>query len=293
MEDLVCVILINYNGAEDTTECVKSLLCSDYLNIRIIIVDNASKHSRIEYSSDIPKEFCDIIYMKENLGFAGANNVGIQYAMKYDPAYVLIINNDTVVCSNFLFPLIDVIQNNPSVGIVTSKIYYYDEKDILWFGGSYYDEKLYECKIDGIGQQEVDRHNEKKEIPFATGCLWLIPIEVIHKVGLMCEDYFLYYEDADYCERVKRHGYKIFYEPKSVIYHKESKSTKKGSDAYRYYNIRNYLIFIRRFCSIDKRIIAYSKKWFLTSKDLIRHRLKWSVFICSWKDFIFRNYGKM
>lgn len=291
MERLVCAILVNYNGREDTEACVESLLTAQYKNIRVVIVDNASTRNKVVYNQVIKKEQCNIIYMDENIGFAGANNIGIEYAKKYNPDFYLIINNDTVVQRNFLDPLINACDEDCHIGIATGKIYYYDEKNILWFGGSYYDEKLCECKIDGIGKKEEERHNIKKKIPFATGCLWLLPTNTIEKVGLMSEEYFLYYEDADYCERVKCVGLDIIYIPESIIYHKESRSTKKGSDSYHYYNIRNYLLFLKKYAKGYKRILAYLRKWYQTSKDAIRRRLKLRIYIMAWKDFVLNKIG--
>ncbi|KNY26572.1 glycosyltransferase family 2 protein [Pseudobacteroides cellulosolvens] len=292
LEKLVCAILVNYNGVEDTRECVESLLASNYENLHIIIVDNASQKGRVEYDDIIRNEKCDILYMKQNIGFAGANNVGIRHALQYKPEYVLIINNDTVVEPNFLSPLINACNESSENGIATGKIYYFDERELIWFGGSYFDSKLCECKIDGIGKKEEERHNEKKYIPFATGCLWLIPVSVIQKVGLMSEDYFLYYEDADYCERIKKNGFRICYVPESVIYHKESRSTGKGSDLYHYYNTRNYLIFISKYCTKLQVIAMYFNKMIKTLKDVLRKRIKISVAAGAWSDFLGKKFGK-
>lgn len=293
MEKLVCAIMVNYNGAEDTNGCVESLLNCAYTNIKIIIIDNNSTTAKVEYNDIITRDKCEILYKEDNLGFAGANNVGIRYAMKYEPDYILLINNDTVVTEGFLTPLIRVCEEKQNVGIATGKIFYFDNRDVLWFGGSYYDKKLCECKIDGIGNKEEERHNQRREVPFATACLWLLPIKIIEKVGYMSEDYFLYYEDADYCERVKQSGYKIIYEPRSIIYHKESRSTKRGSNSYHYYNIRNYLFYIRRFCSPKIKKEIYINKLYRTLKDVIRGRLNLKVFIRAWSDFVTLHYGKM
>lgn len=293
MNKLVCAILVNYNGLDDTNACVDSLLHCSYKNLKVIIVDNNSEKSKAEYNDIITRDKCEIIYEKENIGFAGANNDGIRYALKYNPDYLLIINNDTVVTPDFLNPLIKTCEEDEKVGIATGKIYYFDDKEILWFGGSYYDKKLCEYKIDGIGNREEERHNNKREIAFATACLWLLPVDLIQKVGFMSEDYFLYYEDADYCERVKQKGYKIVYEPTSVIYHKESRSTKRGSDLYHYYNIRNYLFYISKFREPELKKAICFKTFFNTLKEVVRNRLKFSVFVKAWSDFVTLHYGKI
>ncbi len=292
MAELIYAILVNYNGADDTNECVKSLCEADYENLRIVIVDNASTTGRVSYNHIVTEEKCTIIYQEENIGFAGANNVGIRYAMQFVPSYILILNNDTVVSKNFLQPLVNVVKQDGSVGIVTGKIYYFDDRQTLWFGGSYYDCNLCENKIAGNREPDDKQYNIAKEIPFATGCLWLMPATVIKTVGLMSEDYFLYYEDADYCERLKKAGYRIWYEPFSVIYHKESRSTKKGSDSYHYYNLRNYLIYISKYCEKRQKCKMYAKRAIRTVKEVIRGRQNLSISVKAWKDFALSRCGK-
>lgn len=292
MKPFVCAILVNYNGKADTEECVKSLLNAGYDNLKIIIVDNASATLPAEYNDVIRKEECEILFMDDNIGFAGANNRGIERAFELNADYVLIINNDTVVTEGFLEPMLDAFEKQENLGMVTGKILYYDEPEILWFGGGYYDEQLFECKIDGIGKEDDECYNCEKEIPYATACLWLIPVNTIKKVGLMSEDYFLYYEDADYCERVKNSGFRIWYAPQAVIYHKESRSTKKGSDSYQYYNNRNYLKFIKTFRTKKEQKIAYVKRFIRMAKNTLRGRMSAKVMLCVISDTIKGNYGK-
>ncbi|MDD6644494.1 MAG: glycosyltransferase family 2 protein [Oscillospiraceae bacterium] len=292
MEPLVCVILVNYNGVSDTEECVKSLKECNYTNLHIVIVDNGSLTGKVEYNEIITKDKCEIIYSKDNVGFAGANNIGINRALEINADYVLILNNDTVVHKDFLFPLIDACKENPKIGIATGKIYYFDEPEYLWFGGSYYDESLSECKIDGIGKKDSEEYSAEKYIPFATGCLWLIPKNVLSTVGLMSEEYFLYYEDADYCERLKNKGYSIKYIPSSVIYHKESRSTKKGSPLYHYYITRNYLYYIRKYVKGSRKYKMYFNRGLQTLRSVVRKRMKFYVAYRAFLDFMLCHMGK-
>lgn len=288
---LICVVLVNYNGIKDTVECVKSLKECSYNNIHIIIVDNASLHGRADFNTVITRDMCEIIFNTENVGFAGANNIGIKRGLEIGADYFLILNNDTVVDKNFLPPLLHAFNRNQDVGIATGKIYYYDEPTYLWFGGSYYNHKLGECKIVGIGEKDSSRYNIEKDIPFATGCLWLVSKNTIETVGYICEDFFLYYEDTDYCERVKAEGYTIRYVPQSVIYHKESRSTVKGSDSYQYYNNRNYLFYMKK-CQRINRFYFYIKRAIRMLKGTVRGRMKLTITKKVWRDFIFNNTGK-
>lgn len=290
-EPLVCVVLINYNTYNDTVECVKSILNAEYKNLRICIVDNNSEYGPIKYSDIITKDKCDIIRLATNKGFSGGNNIGISHCQRYNPDYYLILNNDTIVDKNFLKPLIECCEKKENVGIVTGKIFYYDDPSIIWFGGSYYERKLGEYKIKGIGCQDCSEYDQEGRIYYATACFWLIPAEVIKKVGKMDETYFLYYEDADYCERVKQFGYDIYYIPRSIIYHKESRTTSKGSDLYIYYTNRNYLFFIKKYARKNKNVLIL-KRMLLILKQTIRGHINYKVTYRIYRDFLIEKRGK-
>lgn len=291
MIPLVCVILVNYNGYRDTRECVNSLKKCNYSNIKIIIVDNASAHGAVQYDDIITHDICRIVSLKENVGFAGGNNVGFEYARLYNPNYYLVLNNDTVVTKNFIQPLLKCFDIDTNIGIATGKILSYYEKDTVWYGGSYYDAEFGEHKIRGIGEKDSDLYNRNQQVDFATGCLWLIPHRAFETIGKMSEDYFLYYEDADYCMRVRQSGYCIYYVPESVIFHKESKSTGKGSNLYQYYNNRNYLLYIKKHHQ-KNRLIFYVKRAIRMTKGVIKGNMKLGIAVRVWKDFFLSRFGQ-
>lgn len=291
MEALVCVVLVNYNGYQDTAECIRSLLKCRYKNIKIIVVDNAS--AKVPDKTDMEYILGNARFIRsgKNIGFAGANNLGVRHAKEYGPKYILILNNDTVVKKDFLNILIDTCEKEKQVGIATCKICYYDEPDTLWFGGSYYDSKSCEMKIEGIGEKDGPKYSVRKNLSFSTACLWLIPLETFEKIGEMNEDYFLYYEDADYCERIINGGYRILYIPEAVIYHKESRSTKKGSFLYHYYNTRNYLYYLTRYRGRKKRYRAMFRRLYMDMKSVIRGRIPIKAEIMAWRDFVLGHKG--
>lgn len=294
MGKLVSVVIINYNGVNDTVECVYSLLRCTYKNIKIIIVDNNSK-DKITYNDIVTKENCKIIYNNLNIGFAGANNIGIKYALEvYESDYVLILNNDTVVERNFLEPLINTLEQKKNIGIASGKIYYFDNPELLYYGGGYYIPKNHICDIDGFQQKEDEQHNFEKEVPYATGCMWLIPCHIFNEVGYLCEDFFLYYEDNDYCERIKENGYLIYYVPDSIIYHKEGRSSKKNVDLYNYYLIRNYLLYIKRNVKNDNvlKCKLIIKKIITSFYNVLKRTLPFRVAFYAIWDFFFLNFGK-
>ena len=243
---LIYIILINYNGYKDTIECVQSLKKINYKNFKIVIVDNASTNDSIVHLNKL--DDCTIIESKNNLGFAGGNNLGIKYAIKNLADYVLLLNNDTVVENDFLDKMIKTFSVNEEIGVVGCKIKYYTQKNVIWYGGG----RINWFKFIGehYGMKEIDKgqYDEKQEIDFMTGCCMLISREAIEKVGVLTEDYFMYFEDVDYCVKVRQAGFKIYYNPEAVIYHKVGFASGGEESPFSIkWCTRNRLVFMNRY----------------------------------------------
>lgn len=256
LSPLVYIILLNYNGLKDTIDCVESLEKNTYKNYKIIIVDNDSADNSVEVLSSKYKAHT-IMPTGDNLGFAGGNNVGIKYAMEKGADYILLLNNDTVVEKDFLSIMVDRVEENSEIGIITCKAYYFNSNRIWYAGG---DINTLKGNASHAGYNEIDngQYDEEKYVGFASGCCMLLSRKAILDTGLMTEDYFLYYEDTDYCCRIKNSGYKIFYCPRAVIYHKVSASTKASSPMYNYYYTRNRCFFIKRNIKGLKKFTGYT-----------------------------------
>ena len=244
MEPLVYFILVNYNGYKDTIVCIESLLKINYTNYKIIIVDNYSIDNSLEKLQQIKSEKIKLINLDENLGFSGGNNIGINLAMENHADFIVLLNNDTIVTKDFLKPLIEGCGNNGNT-ITTSKIMYAKEKNKIWYGGGNTSFKLGRSWHNNINKVEKTINEEIKEVSFISGCCMCIPKSVIEIIGTLSEDYFLYYEDTDYCCRAIKKGIKLLYIPTSIIYHNVSSSTGHNSPLMTYYKIRNRLYFIQ------------------------------------------------
>ncbi|MBW6440936.1 glycosyltransferase family 2 protein [Patescibacteria group bacterium] len=269
MQKEVFIILLNWNNEGDTIECIESLKKNNYKNYKIIVIDNGSEKESI---AKIERQYSDlyIIKNKSNLGFAGGCNVGTKYAIDNNADYVLLLNNDTTVAENFLTKLIRVGEADEEVGILGSKIYYHTEKNRIWFAGG----KVNWLKNKGthLGLDEIDegQFNEMKEVDYLTGCCLLVKREVLDKIGVLAEDYFLYYEDTDYSLRAKNAGFKCIFVPESVIYHKISRSTKPGSASYIYYHVRNGLVMAKRNGNFFVKLALYHYCVILFFKQIIK-----------------------
>jgi len=240
------VVILNWNGLDDTIECIKSVKNISYPNYGIILVDNGSKDSPVDSIKKICK---DIIFIdnKSNLGFAEGNNVGIRVALDNEARYIWLLNNDTIVHRDALTAMIDVGERIPKSGILGSKIYYYDKPDFIWFAGATINWKRAVSYHTGINQKDHPQYGVLNEVDRITGCSMVVKRELCENIGLMDEKLFLYVEEVDWCIRARNAGYKVIYVPDSKVYHKISSSTGEDfSIIYNYYNTRNFLYVIRK-----------------------------------------------
>lgn len=242
-EPLVSIITINYNDAQVTKDMLKSLRGLSYSNYEVIVVDNASPN---ENPDSIKKEYPEVHLLKSevNLGFAGGNNLGVK-ASKGE--FLLFINNDTIVPENFIQPLVKTLQEDKSIGMVSPKIKFHWDDSLIQYAG-YTPMNHWTIRNNSIGYHEKDSglYDVPSETASIHGAAMMVPKNVLEKVGMMTEIYFLYYEEHDWAEMIKRAGYKIYYQPKSYILHKESLATGKFSPLKTYYIARNRIVFARR-----------------------------------------------
>ena len=243
-QPLVTIISVNYNGVAITLDMLQSLQQVDYANVEIIVVDNGSKEDPSAIVKHFPK--VKLIRSLVNLGFAGGNNLGITAAKG---KYLLFLNNDTEVEPDFLSPLVEAFENDSSVGVASPKILFYQsqgKKTIQYAGSTGINPYTIRGAKIGSFEQDQGQYNQVRETALGHGAAMMIPMEVIQKVGLMPDIYFLYYEEHDWFEMIKRAGLKIWYVGTSVVYHKESMTVGPNSPLRTYYMTRGRLLFTRR-----------------------------------------------
>jgi len=291
------IIVLNWNGKEDTLDCLASLRNTNYDDYKIVLVDNGSEDDSVRTVRENFPEV-EVVETGKNLGFAGGNNVGIAYAMKAGADYVFLINNDTTVHPDYLKELVEAAEADPKIGAAGSKIYYYSEPSVLWFAGGRVNWLRNKGEHIGLNEKDEGQYDQQREVGYLTGCALLIKREVIEKVGVLADDYFLYYEDTDFCLRVQNAGYKTVYVPKSKIYHKVSRSTKPGSSSYVYYHVRNGLVNARRNGSPAVKVAIYLYALGLYIKQLVKivffpAKRDWAYAVLRGeKDFLKGKMGK-
>lgn len=235
-------ITVNYNSLHDTLEF---LLCCEkltYKNIEVFVVDNASKEDpRNEIMSPFP--WVKYIRSEKNLGFAGGNNLAVRQATG---EYLFFLNNDTLLFPDFLEKIVDFMQSHPDAGMASPKVLFGNGTTIQYAGTTGINFLGRGHRI-GLHEEDHGQYDKTYKTVYGHGAALIVPRKVVAEVGEMPEEFFLYYEEHDWCERVKRHGYNMYYIGTSSILHKESMSTG-GDESYTkvYYLNRNRLLFMRR-----------------------------------------------
>ena len=264
------VITINYNGLKDTCELMDTLPLDDAF-IEVIVVDNASK---ADEASILEQRYPQIkvIRSKENLGFAGGNNLGIQAATG---KYLFFINNDTVFEDFNVRPLIARLESSGQIGMVCPKIRFaWGNHPIQYSGYTPLSPVTMRNRSIGFGEADHGQYNVAHPTPYAHGAAMMVKREVIERAGMMPECYFLYYEELDWSMMIRRAGYDIWYEPACTIYHKESQATGQDSPLKIYYITRNRLLFVHRNTrGISKPLSFLYLIGVVAPKDIIKHLL--------------------
>lgn len=250
---------MNYNGLSDTVELLNSIRKFAYPNLEIFVVDNASKENPEKY---IATHFPEVIFIRseKNLGFAGGNNLAVAKAAG---EYLFFINNDTEITAGCIERLVLMFDKRPKLGVVSPMLCYFNESDkqngdlIQYAGMTAVNPITARNKIIGEKVRDHGQFNLSSPTSYAHGAAMMVKREVIEAVGTMYENFFLYYEELDWCERIRKAGYEIFIEPNARVYHKESASVGEASTLKTYYMNRNRILFMRRNFS-KKKLIAFS-----------------------------------
>lgn len=260
IEKILSIITINYNGLKDTCELIDTLPLEDE-SLEVIVVDNASKEDEATLIEQRYPQV-KVIRSKENLGFAGGNNLGIQAAKG---KYLFFINNDTIlrckkedVRSKMFQPLMDRLDSLPKIGVVSPKIRFsWGDNPIQFAGYTPLSKITLRNQSVGCGEKDNGQYDTAHPTPYAHGAAMMVKREVIEKAGFMPECYFLYYEELDWSMMIRRAGYDIWYEPACTIFHKESQTTGQNSPLRTYYITRNRLLFAKRNLNSPQKYLTY------------------------------------
>jgi GT2 family glycosyltransferase len=294
---LVYIVILNSNRREDTLACLASLAKSKYQNLRIILLDNHSTDGSVEsIQANFPN--VQIIRLTENLGYAGNNNVGIQEAIQHEAAWVLVLNEDTILDPDCVTELVKVGESNQQIGIVGPMVYHHDEPDVIQSAGGVLGKYWLS---QHLGKNEPDRGQFKTphRVEWISGCAMLVRRAAIEQAGMLDPKFFIYWEETEWCIRVSRSGWKIFHVPLAKLWHKGVQRDYQPKPSFTYYGTRNHLLTLSKhnaplgvrlfnWFQIFRTLISWSirPKW----KHKREHRnAMWKGII----DFLHHRWGQM
>ena len=254
MDKRTAIILLNWNSYEHTANCIASLQQVTPANFDVIVVDNGSEDGS---GTLLKQNFAHIKYIQAptNLGFAGGNNKGFEYAIAHGYEYSLMLNNDTFVEPNFLELLTNYMDVHANVGAIQPKIFFNNNRQKIWNGGSYFLSWLGWTYSKNYMRTAGPAQNNFAEVDWITGCALLVRTSIVQQIGALNDHFFIYYEDVDFSFRIRQAGYKLIFHPQSVIYHiagMANKAKVKGKEGYanpyvHYLNFRNHIWVLRTY----------------------------------------------
>ncbi len=274
------IILINYKNWKDTSECIHSLL-NVGIDIRnILVVDNYSQNDSIEKLRLFYNQL-EIIETSENLGFSGGNNFGFLHSKKYNPEFVVFLNNDTILKKNSIEILINEIirDNNAIAG--TGLILYYPQKEKIWYAGGklIYSRGLAVHNYYNQNIKSISYKLKKQYVNFISGCFICVKTDEFEEIGMWDESFFLYLEDIELSARINNLNKKMLFVPDAEIFHKCNGENSLSLNML-YYSVRNRKLLIKKrfikFADYYFNIVIFTKMlfWLFTKKEYFDFSLK-------------------
>jgi GT2 family glycosyltransferase len=254
MQPSISIVVLNYNGLEDTRRCLQSLAAVDYPSLHVVVVDNASK---LDPTACLKEEFpwCAVVRNPVNGGWSGGNNTGIHWSLARGIEQVLLLNNDTTVAPQLAGCLAEAAQANPQFGIIGPVINFMDEPDQVMTDGFLFND----VGEPGFFQRKVVplAHSSPPvltEVDIVNGCCMMINAAVLRRIGLIDDRFFLVHEESDFCLRARRAGFRCGLVGETLVWHKGSTSFKRtGRTWQRYYDARNLYLLLRKHLATHYR----------------------------------------
>lgn len=299
----VAIVILNWNNAPDTIECLESTSRLDYANLRTLVVDNGSTDGSAEAIRAAYPDI-EILALEGNLGYAEGNNVGIREALKQSPDYVFVLNNDVFLEPDALTRLVAAMEAAPQAAMAGPRVYCTDPAGAIFAEGSFVRWSRGRIEHRGMYGRADENLTGPEPVDFLVGCGVLIRSSLIERIGLLDPGFFLNYEDVEWGVRAARSGFRSLYVPDAVLYHKVSATLGPGSAANTYYMTRNGLRFfwnnapgMSRFLStalIVLRTMRTVTAWTLRSQYRTpEFRSKRRANLFALRDFLFGRFGPM
>lgn len=301
----VFTIILNWNQLDLTLDCLASLSECDYPNHTIILVDNGSSDGSPERIRAAYPQVV-VLPLPHNLGYSAGNNAGLNYALEHGADYLFLLNNDTLVSPDLITRLVTAAQADPAVGMVGPTMFYFEPSDVVWGAKNYILWPQGRTLRQGMNQPAPSNLASEPpcEIDYIDSCAILVKRQVVEKIGLLNEDYFINYDDVDWNTRARAAGYKVIYLPAAHMWHKVSAAMGVASPRTTYYMTRNGLLFFSTHAKGLARCLAVAR----ILSDTLQTVAAWTLFkqyhtpafrqkraanLLALRDFFTRRFGKM
>lgn len=244
LQPKVTTVILNWNNAPDTLECLASVAELRYDNYDVVVVDNGSTDGSVAAIRD---QYPGVIVLEnsENLGYAEGNNMGIRYALEREADYVFVLNNDALVHPEALSALVAAATAHPDAGFLGPKVYHRESPNVIQSAGGMFN-RYWESCYRGMDEVERGQFEELTDVDFVCGCAVLVSRRAIEQIGLLDSRFFLYREDVDWCYRAKRAGFRVLYVPSAKVWHRSPHIREAELPRTTYYMARNALLFLAK-----------------------------------------------
>ena len=254
------VVTVTYNSDKVLQPFLSDLFAQSFHNFNLYVIDNASEDKTLKILDDLNDNRVNQIRNHSNIGVAAANNIGIKKALEDKCSHILILNNDIEFPNSLFKDMLESIKKE-NCSMMTPKIMYHSDKDIIWYaGGGFKKSNGYLPFHTGFNENIKNNNYQSLYVDYASTCCLLIKKDVFETIGYMDEKYFVYFDDTDFLFRVKKEGvHKIYYDSQITLFHKVGSLTKSLTKEFeRYYrthfflkqNIRNHIYFLRKIGSV-------------------------------------------
>jgi len=283
----VVSVIVNWNGKEDLRECLDSLIQVEYEPFTIVVVDNGSSDGSVAFVSTHYPDV-EIVSLSHNRGYAFGLNKGISRALEKQADYIFILNNDTATEPLAVLQLVEVMESDKTIGIAAPKVLYYDQPTKVYSLGTRSYAWLPLPVNFGYGKRDRPSYDRIMEFDYVTGCAMMVRSEIFYKVGLFSTGYYMYYEDADFCRRVREKGYRIVCVGNAVVYHKGARSTGRNKSLFIRIRARNRIWFYRRYRHGPHPWVTYGALWLLALLHSVRCMKtgNWELIASYWQGLL-------
>ncbi len=267
-QPLVISVILNTNKKSDTLECLDTLICNSYPNQKAIVLDNHSTDGSV---AAIRAAYPDVqvIELEKNQGYAGNNNVGIEAALKQGADWVFVLNEDITLHPECVRNLVEVGEQDPQIGILGPLVYHHNEPNVIQSAGGMLG-KYWQSIHLGKDEPDQGQYDQPHSVEWISGCAILVRRAAIEQAGMLDPNYFIYWEETEWCIRISRAGWKVMNVPHAKIWHKGVQRDYQPKPSFTYYGTRNHLLTLAKHK-------APMKVWAFTWMQLIRTLTSWSI----------------